>query len=66
MNHDDPREIPDEQNPAELLMRIIALEQRAMKVEAQMQMLEERDADLEAGIVRMATYQGVLHVLKGQ
>jgi hypothetical protein len=34
------------------------------KLERQVAHLEQRSADLEAGIVRMATYQGVLHVLK--
>jgi len=45
-----PEEMPDEQNPAELLKRIKAL--------------EERSSELEAGILRMASYQGVVHVLK--
>jgi len=47
---DDPREVPDEQNPAELLKRIKAL--------------EERSTEIEQGILRMASYQGVVHVLK--
>ncbi len=51
-------EVPDEQNPAELLKRI-------EKLEREMIGLRERSIDLEAGIVRMATYQGVMHVLKG-
>ena len=51
-------EIPDEQNPEELLKRI-------KQLEAAVEVLKERSLEIEAGVTRMATYQGVLHVLKG-
>lgn len=35
-----------------------------VRLQARIQVLEDRDAELEAGIVRMAAYLGVVHVLK--
>lgn len=49
---------PSETNPNELLSRIKELEKN-------LEIQKQRSTELEAGIVRMATYQGVLHVLKG-
>lgn len=38
---------------------------RVSELEKQLEIQKQRSTELEAGIVRMATYQGVLHVLKG-
>lgn len=45
-------------------MSELTLEDRIKNLEAKNSAQEERSRDLEAGIVRMASYLGVLHVLK--
>lgn len=50
-------DIPDESNPGELLKRI-------KRLEGQLEHESARSKELEAGITRMAAYQGVLHILQ--
>lgn len=55
----------DDVDDVQLAYRHIAtLNLEIMKLAARCAALEERNAELEAGVVRVSTYLGVMHVLK--